>query len=208
MIKEFVRSQTYRIKPHIVNIQITLNGYPPPLKDIYKNNYFTYDKKICIIHNKFNEEWGGKPVNYIDILTLEKIFQFLCKKYYIVYLRPKHIIKDNSEIYSLKGEKELLTKYNIKTGDVLYNETKNKYNIKDFNHFQLLLHSNCSNFISVQGGNCVLASYFGGINIIYAKRGPELWCKSYDGHYKRYSKCDVHYTNSYSTLLNIIIKLF
>ena len=193
--------------PHVKHLNYS-EWIPPPLKDIYKNNYFIYDKKICIIHNKFNKEWGRNPVNYIDIFTLEKIFDLLNKKYYIVYLRPTNIIRDNSDIYSLKGEEELLTKYNIKTGNVLYNETKNKYNIKDFNHFQLLLHSNCSNFISVQGGTSVLASYFGGINIIFAKKGFELKCNSYDGHYKRYSKCDVHHTNSYSSLLNIITSLF
>ena len=27
---------------------------------------------------------------------------------------------------------------------------KNKYPINNFNHFQLLLHANCNNFISVQ----------------------------------------------------------
>jgi len=181
---------------------------PPPLKDIYKNNYFTYEKKICIIHNKFNQEWRGKPVNYIDIITLEKIFNLLHKKYFIVYLRPKNIIRDDCEIYSLNGEEDLLTKYNIKTGTSLYNETKTKYNIKDMNHFQLLLHSNCSNFISVQGGSSYLASYFGGINIIFAKKGGELSNNSYDGFFKRFSNCDIHHTNSYSSLLNMITDFF
>ena len=193
--------------PHVYHLNYS-KWIPPPLKEMYKNDFYVFDKKICIIHNKFNEEWNGQPVNFIDIDTLEKLFNILSDKYYIIYLRPKNIIKDNSKIYSLKGEKKLIAKYNIKTGDDLYNETKDKFNVKDFNHFQLLIHSNSSNFISVQGGNCVLASYFGGINIIYAKLGREMENNSYDGHYKKYSNCDVYHTDSYQSLINMVQNKF
>ena len=86
----------------------------------------------------------------------------------------------------------------------LYEKSKEKYNINNFNHFQLLIHANCNNFISVQGGNAVLASYFGGTNIIYARKGCELSCDSYHGHYKKYSNCNIFHSNNYTDFIKLI----
>ena len=57
---------------------------------------------------------------------------------------------------------------------------------------------------SVQGGNCVIASYFGGTNIIYAKKGNELLCNSYNGHYKKYFNCNVLHSNNYKDFIKLI----
>ena len=43
-----------------------------------------------------------------------------------------------------------------------------------FNEVQLALHSQSSSYISVLGGNAVLASYFAESNIIYAVKGQEV----------------------------------
>ena len=67
-----------------------------------------------------------------------------------------------------------------------------------------MIHANCNNFISVQGGNAVLASYFGGTNIIYAREGSELSCDSYNGHYKKYSNCNVFHSNNYTDFIKLI----
>ena len=42
-----------------------------------------------IIHNKYNEEWLGPPVNFIDKDTLEQIFSTFHSKYQIIYIRPQ-----------------------------------------------------------------------------------------------------------------------
>ena len=190
--------------PHVKDFNYT-SYTPPPYKCIYKNDYFVYDKPLLIIHNKFNEEWGGPPVNFIDKETLSEIFNLCNDKYTIIYLRPQsnNIVTDNSSIYDLH-ESELLILHNVIDGNKLYEKTKEKYNINNFNHFQLLIHSNCNNFISVQGGNCVLASYFGGTNIIYAKKGQELSCDSYNGHYKKYSNCNVLHSDNYVDFIKLI----
>jgi hypothetical protein len=190
--------------PHVK--ELNYNEYkPPPYKSIYKNDYFVYDKPLLIIHNKFNKEWEKPPINFIDIETLEEIFKLYNNKYTIIYLRPnsKNIIDDNSNIYNL-DETDLLKLYNIIDANELYKETKDIYNINNFNHFQLLIHSNCNNFISVQGGNSVFASYFGGTNIIYAKQGQELKHQSYDNHYKKYSNCNILHSNNYKNFLELI----
>lgn len=178
---------------------------PPPYKCKYKNDYFVYDKPILIIHNKFNKEWGYPPVNFIDKKTLNEIFDLYNDKYTIIYLRPQpcNIVIDRNPIWNL-NENDLLKLYNIIDGNKLYEESKEKYNINNFNHFQLLIHSNCNHFISVQGGNSVLASYFGGTNIIFAKKGSELRCNSYNGHYKKYSNCNVLHSNNYTDFVKLI----
>jgi hypothetical protein len=178
---------------------------PPPYKSKYKNDYFVYEKPLLIIHNKFNEEWKKPPINFINTETLNKIFNLCNDKYTIIYLRPQNnkIITDDSKVYNL-NEGKLLEIYDIIDGNKLYEESKEKYNINNFNHFQLLIHANCDNFISVQGGNSVLASYFGGTNIIYAKKGRELLCDSYNGHYKKYSSCNILHSNNYADFIDLI----
>ena len=194
--------------PHVK--ELNYDKYiPPPYKLIYKNDFFVYDKPLLIIHNKFNSEWGMNPINFIDVDTLEKIFNLLNNKYTIIYLRPKskYICTDHGAIKDL-NESHLFDLYNIIDGSKLYDETKQKYNINNFNHFQLLIHSNCNHFISVQGGNSVIASYFGGTNIIYARAGNELDCNSYNTHYKKYSNCDVLHANNYTDFIELIENKF
>jgi hypothetical protein len=186
--------------------ELTYDQYtPPPYKSEFKNNFFIYDKPLLIIHNKFNEEWDAPPINFIDTNTLNEIFNLCNTKYKIIYIRPQcvNIITDNSDIYNL-NENDLFILYDIIDGNILYNECKEKYNINNFNHFQLLIHANCDNFISVQGGNSVLASYFGGINIIYSKQGNELCCDAYNGHYKKYSNCNILHSNNYTEFIELI----
>jgi len=69
-----------------------------------------------------------------------------------------------------------------------------------------LIHSNCESFISVQGGNSVLASFFGGANIIYAKKGNELICGAYEGQYKRFSNCNVKHANNESDFTQLLAR--
>ena len=43
-----------------------------------------------------------------------------------------------------------------------------------FNEAQLRLHAQAGHFVSVLGGNAVLASYFAGVNVVYAVEGTEV----------------------------------
>ena len=180
---------------------------PPPYREVYKNSYFIYDKPLLIIHNKYTIEWGENPINYIDKKTLIEICSMCKDKYNIIYLRPNigNIVNDKGSSYDLDlNEEEIFNEYDVINGNNLYNDSKDKYNINNFNHFQLLLHSCCDKYISVQGGNSVLASYFGGTNIVYAIKGKELKFDSYKRHYKLYSGCEVIHVDKYEKLINMI----
>ncbi|MDB5115989.1 MAG: hypothetical protein JWQ79_1481 [Mucilaginibacter sp.] len=147
---------------------------PVPLKEYYKNDIFVYDKPILIIANRYNMEWDGPPISFYDIPALEFIISNLKESYTIIYNRPRpeNITMDNSDIYDL-NEFEWLEREHpeVILMENLYKENKNKVN--NFNHLQLMVYANANHFISVHGGTAALASYFGGMNLIISKKGPE-----------------------------------
>ncbi|MEO6219163.1 MAG: hypothetical protein ABIO81_01960 [Ginsengibacter sp.] len=145
-----------------------------PLQPYYKNEIFVFEKPILIIANKYNIEWKNDPVNFFDITMLDRIFRCYKDKYQVIYNRPlsTQIVSDNSEILDL-GEYSWIK---ANHPDVLLMDdlfTKNQKYVNNFNHLQLMVYANCSHFISVHGGTAALASYFGGTNIIFSKRGLE-----------------------------------
>lgn len=145
-----------------------------PLQQFYKNKVFVFEKPILIIANKYNIEWDNDPVNFFDIPMLDKIIKGYKHKYQIIYNRPlpTNIVLDNSEILDL-GEHSWLKANHpevISMNDLF---TKHLNEVNNFNHLQLMVYANCKHFISVHGGSGALASYFGGTNIIYSKKGLE-----------------------------------
>lgn len=177
---------------------------PPPYKEHFKNHNFGFSKPLLIIHNKYNQEWGGKPIHFLDTKILEKIFKKFYKNFQIIYSRPgnSEIVGDNSSVYDLAGESELCDRYDVITSSKLF-----KYFQKDFenfNHFQLCLHAQCEHFISVQGGSSYLASYFGGTNIVYAKQGAENDNNSFEGYFRKFSGCDVCQARTYDELMALV----
>jgi hypothetical protein len=180
---------------------------PPPYKERYRNDRFVWNKPICVISNKYSTEWGKSPVNYLSLEVLEEIFYLLKDKYQIIYNRPggKDIPADHQNIVPL-GDYELIgDKFSdIVTTQQLFNDNKDL----TFNTLQLMLFANCNRFISVQGGGCILASYFGGMNIIYAKAGRELAAGTYKNWYNKLSGCEVYHTDNYKDLIFTIKNKF
>ena len=143
----------------------------PPLKNHYQNERFKSKKEYVIICNRVNKEWNTKAINFFDIDTLRELFNILTPKYKVIYINidGKKEYYDNAEPISIKDY------------DLINNEFKGKViNIHDlhkknqdlsFNKLQLMLFANCSKFITMNGGHGILASYFGGENIIMSKFG-------------------------------------
>jgi hypothetical protein len=159
-----------------------------PLKETYRNDIYLYEKPILIIANRYNMEWGGPPLSYLNIPVLTFIIENLKKDFTIIYNRPKptNIITDESEIYDL-NEFEWLAKEHpeVILLEDLYKENKAKAN--NFNHLQLMVYANASHFISTHGGTSAFASYFGGINLIFSKQGPEHYFNCYHTLYPKLS---------------------
>lgn len=172
----------------------------PPYKEKYKEYELKtkFNKPIVMVGNKYTEEWGGNPINYLSIDCLDKLFNILSRKYDIIYNRPKskNITCDMQETREI-DDRFIVDKY------------KNVYDLNeilekedyDFNTLQLILLSKCENKISVQGGGSILYSLTGGNNIVYAVFGGELNCNAYRGWYGDFSKCNVRDFNNYNELI-------
>ncbi|WP_240699303.1 hypothetical protein [Spirosoma sordidisoli] len=161
---------------------------PVPLKEIYRNDVYVYEKPILIIANRYNQEWDGPPVSFLSVEVIDFIIRSLKDRYTIIYNRPKlaQIVMDNSDFHDL-GEFDWLRREHP---EVLLMEDlfqANRGNARNYNHFQLQLYANAERFISTHGGTSVLASYFGGINLILSKKGPEHHFNCYQTLYPQLS---------------------
>ena len=161
---------------------------PVPLKQEYQNDVYKFDKPILIIANRYNMEWDGPPISFYDIPMLEFMISRLKKDFTIIYNRPRpeNITIDNSDTYDL-NEFEWLEREHpeVVLMENLYKE--NKAGANNFNHLQLMVYANASHFISVHGGTATLASYFGGINLIVSKQGPEHHFNCFHNLYPKFS---------------------
>lgn len=182
---------------------------PVPLKNEYSNDIYTYDKPLLIIANRYNMEWDGPPVSYFDIPTLDFVIGSLQKDYTIIYNRPKpdDISIDGSVTYDLKEFEWLAEKYpEVILMDELYKE--NRGNARNFNHLQLMVYANASHFLSVHGGTATLASYFGGINLIISKKGPEHHFGCYDKLYPQFSGTKILHARTEEEVKDFVNRYF
>eukprot|EP01059_Diplonema_ambulator_P014364 TRINITY_DN2524_c1_g1_i2.p1 TRINITY_DN2524_c1_g1~~TRINITY_DN2524_c1_g1_i2.p1 ORF type:complete len:381 (+),score=105.80 TRINITY_DN2524_c1_g1_i2:1098-2240(+) len=170
---------------------------PPPYKTLYQNWFFTYDKPILVISNKYQREWGKNPINFIPVDVLLRMVDLLLPHYTIVYSRPgnDHIAPDGSRHIDL-DEKDALREKGVLLMDDLYTSCQQAWPVSyPYNQFQMWVFANSERFIAVQGGNSVLASYMAGptgLVHVYIVQGKELqgetigtWYSQFSGAYVR-----------------------
>lgn len=140
----------------------------PPFKEHYANDLYKFNKKTVVICNRINREWGKDPINYFNETTLDKLFSLLEQKYQVIYIN----IEGRTELYDNESpisinDKEILKKHpQVIDIHALKEETD-----LSFNTLQLMIFANCEKYITMNGGHSILASYFGGENIIMSKYG-------------------------------------
>lgn len=133
---------------------------PPPYKEIYANKKYHFD---LVIYNRYNAEWLevpelNRPINFFDLTLLETIFSRFQGKILYVNVDGRKDLLDNAGAMPL-GDWNIVKKYS--------NVTSIHDLEEDYNTAQLMAFSNCPLFLTTNGGGCILASYFGGRNIIY-----------------------------------------
>lgn len=177
---------------------------PPPYKKVYKNDRFVFDKPLCIVANKYSIQWKRpKPVNYIPYSTLNEIFNRLSTTYQIVYVRPepKDIVEDRNPMQDMH-EFGSIRKHHKSV--ILIQDLHEQNRDLTFNELQFMLFANSEKFISTQGGYSVLASYFGGTNLIYAEMGSEITKNAYSW-YHEFSGAKINVARTYTELLQKLI---
>lgn len=181
---------------------------PPPYKKEFKNEKFVYPKPIFIINNKYRNEWGRGPVNFFDLNFLETALDLLVDKYQVIYIRPRGTERgyssDGAEFLPINDYELIYDNYpEVITIEQLLQRYRDENNLtEDFNLFQFMVHANSEKFLSVAGGNSVLSSYFGGINIVYEKMGNlERMSKGYSKHF---AGTDIHFHRTYPQVIRCL----
>lgn len=192
----------------------------PSFKEHFKNNVFTYENPILVISNKYVAEWGGQPVNFLNIQTLYDLINYLQDKYTLVYKRPSstNYILDQNEMYyvgevqAVLDTGEIINDYELcrRMGVLVFDDLLKQHPEMTYNEFQFKLFANCDNYISVQGGNSHICSLFGKTNINYIIEGRELRPGYFDedAWYYKMNQCNTIPVSSYKTLLDKVKEIY
>jgi len=201
--KEECRSYVHSSKrPFLVNSTEHVRNFdtrywtPVPYKTHFSNHRFTFTKPLLVVQNKYNVEWSTIPINYFSVSVLDRLFSTLVDKYTIIYIRPTHKINLKSYSFSIDHNemKEDLKDYELieskyKENVLCFDDILRTKNMS-YNRLKLELFASCDNYISVQGGNAHMISFFYKKLLILHKRGSELAAGAYNGWYALTSPCE------------------
>lgn len=179
---------------------------PPPYKAVFDDGRFRWSREPCIVCNKYSDEqylWYRGPANFIDTATLREAIGKLRARYQVIYVRPRSadIVNDHQAIHD-NDDIDAVTRA---FPDVLtIQQLRAAHPALGYNELQLRLFASCERFVSVLGGSSYLASYFGGTNVVYARRGWEVACGAYDRWFDRFSGARVSAASTSRELLQAI----
>lgn len=214
--EQYVEKYDVRTDRHPLNTRLKSIHFPtldttewefPNYIDRYKDVKLDVgnEKPLLIISNKFTREWFNDPVNFLDVNTLDILLSKLKERYTVIYNRPlpTMIVEDSQTSYKL-GDYELIKEEHPEVLDMNNIAIQNQI---PFNILQLILGSKCEKFISVQGGNSILSSIFGGTNLIYAIKGGELLNNSFSW-YNKFSGTNIKHFTAYKDLIKYTFKVY
>ncbi|GMN90430.1 hypothetical protein [Francisella sciaenopsi] len=181
------------------------NFSPPPLQEFYADKAIKFSKPTIVISNRRNLEWGKQPRNYLSENTLLKLFELLNNTYQIIYIDSAHFgadYEDHVEFMDGNVSQKYLDNYGVLT----LKNLKLKYKDLSLNEIQCRLYAGCDKFISSNGGLGILASYFGGENIIFSKACQELnpSVNSFNHWYPKFSKAIIKVVRNEDNLIDIV----
>lgn len=178
---------------------------PPPYKDHFQSSAIHLKKPTLIVSNRINSEWNGEPINFLNVEMLNAIFHLLRNKYQIVYIETSHFTRKYEDHAAFDRTSTLMQGLDL-SGVVTFSELLKQYPDESINELQCKLYAGCDKFITSNGGLGILASYFGGENIIFTKKCHELNpdINSFYGWYPRLSGGMISVARSESELQRII----
>lgn len=153
------------------------------------------------------QSYGMRGPNFIDTETLLELIGKLRKRYQVIYVRPRteDIVNDHQTIRENGDIEAVVRTYpDVQTIQQLQAQHRDL----GFNELQLRLFASCERFVSVLGGSSYLTSYFGGTNVVFARRGWEVACGAYDRWFDQWSGARVIATRSPRMLLRTIEREF
>ena len=200
--KNLPRENPFKIRTPHTRKAPTERWIMPPWKTRYRRHDVSFDKPLLIIWNKYTDEFDQKtPINFIPIHTLKALLDYLTPKYRIVYIRYERPETDDYQRSHPYPDK-LMIRSNY-TDVVLVDDLIKDLGSEAVNLLIFSLGALGDNFISVQGGNSVVASQFGGQNIILAKQGRELRYGDYE-YYHNFSGAEIKVVQHEDALLETV----
>jgi hypothetical protein len=184
----------------------TARWLPPPYKAVYHDGRFRWSREPCIVCNKYSDEqylWYRGPANFIDNETLLALIGKLRARYQVIYVRPRSadIVNDHQTIHEAGDIDAVMRAY---PDVVTIQQLRAEHPELSYNELQLRLFAGCERFVSVLGGSSYLASWFGGRNVVFARRGWEVACDAYRGWFDRFSGARVTAAASPRELLRAV----
>ncbi len=177
---------------------------PPPYKEHYAPLAVRFDKPTVVIYNRFNVEWSRPPINYFDLPVLRSMFKMLSKKYTVVYfnVRGEESLEDNAHSMDLGDYEMIRSEFpQVRVIHDIVEDTDLSYN-----ECQLRIFAGCERFVTMNGAPSILASHFGGENIIYTKECRELGSavNSFYNWYPDFGGSAIKVVHTYQDLLRTI----
>lgn len=194
---------------HLPNIRIHTDRLkmrewePPPLLARYAPEAIRFKKPTVSICNRYNREWGRPPINFFSLAVLDKLIALLEKKYQVVYINNHGMPKYQDGAPSMPlGDYAHLRKHHPKV-KVIHDLVPEG---GSYNETQLRVFAGCQRFITMNGGLGILASYFGGENIVYSKECREITpeVNSFYNWYHYLGGSIVKHVSSYEGLLAMV----
>ncbi len=162
--------QTYNRSPFTPNIDEHIAfrkplEFYPDYRSVYRNAIFRMDRPILVIHNKYNKEWDGGPVNHLGLELLDKLLGELRHHFFCVYIRPgistrpSDFSEDANTVFEF-DDRDVLSSYD----DVLiFDDLASRFNGgSKYNLLKNLLYANTHHFICAQGGASYHPAMFSG----------------------------------------------
>jgi hypothetical protein len=182
---------------------------PPPYKTVFANETFRWPKKLCVVSNKTSPEptvAGDSTLNGLDVPLLLATVGRLRDRYQVVYNRPhsSDMVSDAQRMREIGDIEALREAY---PDIITIQDLRRAHPHLGFNELQLRLYANCEAFVSVLGGSSYLSSYFGGTNIVYARKGWEVSCGAFDNWFHKFGGARVVAVSSPAELLRTIDEL-
>ncbi len=178
----------------------------PPYRDVYRDERFRFDRPTCVVCNKATDEryrWHRSMTNYLPTEVVLDLVGRLRERYQVVYNRPRasDIVNDHQAIREIGDLEALERKY----PDVLTMQAlQARHPGLGYNELQMRVYASCERYVSVLGGSSYLASWFGGVNVVYAKRGWEVACGAYDRWFDRFSGARVVAASTHDALVRTV----
>lgn len=160
----------------------------PDYRTRYRNTLFETDKPLLVVHNKFTLEWHCRPVNFLQLPTIERIFAGLADRFTIIYTRAgirgrrNDYSEDEQNQYHLDDLSLLRRHPHVLLFEDIVAQAEGRYS---YNELKLMLYASAYFHITAQGGNAHMASLFSGSLIgILHRYGREIIHSYANGHFQ------------------------